>query len=59
MTNTATEHRVISAGDSLAGLVLDYHQRAHTSEFISTCSEEMCRVAQQVAEWDSLLGVDA
>lgn len=59
MTNTATEKTLVGSGNSLAELVIDYHQRAHTSEYISTCNEEMCQVAQQVADFDFLLCVNA
>lgn len=59
MTNTATELTAVGNGNSLAGLVIEHHARAHTSEFISTCAEEMCRVAQQVADFDVLLGLGA
>lgn len=45
----------VGYGTDLAALVLRYHQRAHTSEFISECAEEMCRVAQDVAEFAPLL----
>lgn len=59
MSHATLEADPVAYGTDLAAQVLAYHQRAHTSEYISTCVEEMCRTAQQVAEFDSLLGVDA
>lgn len=51
---TLEKQTAVDAGSDLASLVVAYHRRAHTSDSVKDCAEQMCKVAMECVELDAM-----